>query len=304
MERVRSVAQHLDPPVRRVGFIGFGKVASFLVEKVLKEGRRHGMELAFVCDEFAPGNVMNSTLIPTNCKLRSMADFESKNADLIVEAAHPKISMRYGSTILRVADYMIASTTTFADPETARTLNELADRPNGFGIYLTPGALFGAHDIKKMSDTGKLAELTVTMKKHPDSLYPVKGTREFSENERAKLTNSEVVLWDGPVQELCKIFPRNVNTIATAAICARKTLGMKRTRARLVADSRLEEMIIEVKACGPRKPSGAPGLRITTIRENPSKRGAVTGTATLNSFYSSLLRVVTNPRKGNGVHLA
>ena len=38
--------------------------------------------------------------------------------------------------------------------------------------------------------------------------------------------------------------------------------------------------------------------------ENPSKKGAVTGPATMNSFYASVLRVANTPSRGNGVHLA
>ena len=66
--------------------------------------------------------------------------------------------------------------------------------------------------------------------------YPNKDTPEFAKNEEAKKVAAEVLLYDGPVRKLCGIFPRNVNTIATAAICARKTVGMN-TRAVLVADS-------------------------------------------------------------------
>ena len=94
------------------------------------------------------------------------------------------------------------------------------------------------------------------MKKHPDSLYPVERTNSHELNEQAKASSEEVVLWDGPVRELCSIFPRNVNTIATAAICARNSLGMSKTRALLIADSRLDEMIIEVKAHGPPTAAG------------------------------------------------
>ena len=142
------------------------------------------------------------------------------------------------------------------------------------------------------------------MKKQPDSLFPIEGTESYKLNEQAKELSEEVVLWDGPVRDLCAIFPRNVNTIATAAICARNSLGMSKTQGVLVADSRLEEMIIEVKAMGPPTADGKPGLRLTVLRENPSVRGEVTGPATFASFYSSLLRIVTSSPRGNGVHLA
>ena len=85
------------------------------------------------------------------------------------------------------------------------------------------------------------------MKKHPDSLYPIEGTESYKLNQKSKQVSEEVVLWNGPVRDLCSIFPRNVNTIATAAICARNSLGMSKTQAILIADSRLDEMIIEVK---------------------------------------------------------
>ena len=189
---------------------------------------------------------MNDKSLPEEVKAKNLDNFEKYNADLILEAAHPDVSKNDGVRFLKSADYMIASTTTFANPETEKMLNAEADNDTDRGIYLTPGALYGALDIQRMSDAGKLASLQVTMKKHPDSLYPVKDTLEFQKNEDAKKVQDEVLLYDGPVRDLCSIFPRNVNTIATAAICARKTVGMN-TRAILIADSRLEEMIIEVK---------------------------------------------------------
>ena len=204
-------------------------------------------------------------------------------------------------------DYMCASTTAFADPEVeASVYKEAFDAAGGAagkGVYLTPGALWGAQDIKRMSDAGKLAKLSVVMKKHPDSLYPRKGTPEHAANEAAKLTAEACVLYEGPVRKLAGIFPVNVNTICTAAIAANKTLSMDGTMATLVADSRLEEMIIEIRAEGPPKEDGSPGLRITTIRENPSVRGAVTGTATLLGFFGALKRMAGKDPLGDGVHL-
>ena len=149
---------------RRIGFIGYGKVASFLINKVLHEGKGLGLELAFVCDLFAPDIVAKSTEIPEHCKAVDLSNFESFKADIIVEAAHPNVSKDYGARILKSADYMIASTTTFADPKTEASLNEAADKnKSGHGIYLASGALWGALDIQKMSDAGKLASLQVTI---------------------------------------------------------------------------------------------------------------------------------------------
>ena len=140
------------------------------------------------------------------------------------------------------------------------------------------------------------------MKKHPDSLMPIKPSAAFDANEEAKQKQAEVELFDGSVRELAGLFPVNVNTICTAAIAANKTVGFD-TRAVLVADSRLDEMVIDVLAEGPPLPSGAPGLRVRSIRENPSKRGEVTGQATLLSFFNSLSGYCSSTSRGNGVHL-
>ena len=283
------------------------KTTGFLVSQILAD-TSGTMELAFVVDLFAPDNVMNSTVVPDACKARDLTDYQRFGADTVVEVAHPDVTKKYGPMFLRDGhDYMMASTTAFADEAAEAALLEAAYATEGGaagkGVYLTPGALWGAEDIKRMSDSGKLAALRVTMKKHPDSLYPVKGTPEHAANEGAKGKAEAVTLYDGPVRQLARTFPVNVNTICTAAIAANKTVGMGGTRAVLVADSRLEEMIIEVRAEGPKKPDGSPGLRITTLRENPSKRGAVTGQATLNSFFSSLTRLCGKSPQGDGVHL-
>eukprot|EP00658_Telonema_sp_P-2_P071702 TRINITY_DN60926_c0_g1_i2.p2 TRINITY_DN60926_c0_g1~~TRINITY_DN60926_c0_g1_i2.p2 ORF type:complete len:165 (-),score=56.27 TRINITY_DN60926_c0_g1_i2:291-785(-) len=157
-------------------------------------------------------------------------------------------------------------------------------------------------DIQRMSRSGKLAALTVVMKKHPDSLFPVEGSAEFKANEAAKIAAEEIELFRGSVRELAGLFPVNVNTICTAALAAGDSVGFD-TKAVLIADSRLDEMVIDVLAEGPPTATGGRGMRVRSIRENPSKRGEVTGQATLMSFFSSLRQLCENPPRGNGIHL-
>eukprot|EP00729_Bicosta_minor_P000044 gene44-1844_t len=292
---------------RRVGIVGFGKVGSFLAKNVVDSGAAKGVELAWVVDLFAPHNVTACEWLTEGMKQDPSsldACLARKDVDLVVEVAHPDITKDYGVKILQQCDYLLASTTTFADPDTETALLAEAGNPSGHGVYITPGAFFGSLDIQRMSNAGKLSALSVTMKKHPESLFPVKGTTEFDANEAAKKKDGEVVLYEGPVAALAKLFPVNVNTICTAALAASASLGMAGVTAKLVADRGLEEMIIETRARGLPKADGSPGLRITVIRENPSKKGEVTGQATLNSFLSSLLRVATAPARGDGLHLA
>ena len=48
------------------------------------------------------------------------SQFASKNADLIIEVAHPIITKTHGKTFLQHADYFIGSPTALADPETGK----------------------------------------------------------------------------------------------------------------------------------------------------------------------------------------
>lgn len=85
------------------------------------------MELAFVCDLFAPDNVMNDEQLPIAARAASLDNWQAYKADLIVEVAHPSISTEWGAKFLSEADYMIASTTTFADRDTEMRLKTAAN---------------------------------------------------------------------------------------------------------------------------------------------------------------------------------
>ena len=73
----------------------------------------------------------------------------------------------------------------------------------------------------------------MTMRKHPSS-FKLNGDLKVS-NEKVK--DAAVVLFEGPVRELCPLAPNNVNTMAAASVAAHN-LGFDKTIGRLVADPR------------------------------------------------------------------
>ena len=256
---VLNLQQNQTPKKRRrVGFVGYGFLGKNLVGMILKDTKAQAlMELAFVVDLGNPGSVLNDPDLPDACKASSLENWQSYNADLIVEVAHPSISTNYGHIFLEHSDYMLASTTCFADKATEETLKNAANKPNGHGVYMTAGALFGSLDIQKMSDMGKLSSLRVVMKKHPLSLYPQEGSEAHRLNEEAKLSEGgEVVLFDGSVRDLAPLFPRNVNTICTAAIAAWSSVGMDDATACVITDASLEKMVIDVTLEGAKNAAG------------------------------------------------
>ncbi|KHN78906.1 Putative L-aspartate dehydrogenase [Toxocara canis] len=147
-------------------------------------------------------------------------------------------------------------------------------------LFVPCGAFWGSNDVQKMANLGTLKGLTITMIRHPSSLRLEGPLKELS--EKAKLSDSAVVLYDGPVRALCSLAPSNVNTMAAAALAAH-TLGFDLTRAKLISDpSLLRWHIVEIDVEGP------DGFHTRTRRENPAKPGAVIGNSTYHSFLASV----------------
>uniref|UniRef100_UPI00398F30F3 aspartate dehydrogenase domain-containing protein isoform X2 n=1 Tax=Pristiophorus japonicus TaxID=55135 RepID=UPI00398F30F3 len=133
--------------------------------------------------------------------------------------------------------------------------------------------------------------LKVTMSKHPDSFRLEGRLRELKENARGRRT----VLYDGPVRDLCPLAPNNVNTMAAAAMAAHN-LGFDRVQGCLVADpSLLDWHVVDIEVTGPVDKASGQQFTVRTSRRNPCAPGAVTGTGTYASFWSSVLNC-----KGHG----
>ena len=98
-----------------------------------------------------------------------------RNADVIIEVAHPCIVASHGERFLRAADFMVSfkslscwklvpltskvgSPTAFANKELEVTLRNAADA-GPHGLYIPSGALWGATDIEKMDQLGTLKVL-------------------------------------------------------------------------------------------------------------------------------------------------
>ncbi|XP_045172626.2 aspartate dehydrogenase domain-containing protein-like [Mercenaria mercenaria] len=272
---------------RRIGIVGYGNLGQYLVQQIQSRG---DLELAFVW------NRTSSALegkVEKPCILEDLNNFAEREADLIVEVAHPCITRDYGERFLAHADFMIGSPTAMADASTERKLRAAASQN---GLYVPSGALWGGEDIRRMADRGTLQALKVTMKKPPESFKlnePLK-----SKNDAVK--SDAVILYDGPVRELCPLAPNNVNTMAAAAVAAHN-LGFDKVQGSIVSDPSLTDWhVVQVDAWGPGNIEDDTAFHCQTIRRNPAKIGFVTGSATYASFLSSMIGA---RGKGPGVHL-
>ena len=273
---------------RRVGIVGYGKLGQHLCRSILNEPvLRQSFQLAFVWN-LVPDEIGDE--IPGELRLENLNDFARHEPDLVVEVAHPIITWDHGTRFLEAADYMTASITAFARGDTETQIRSAAAQPNGHGLYIPRGALPGLEEVLRMAASGKLAGAEVTMTKHPSSLNlltdlvpPLAETSGLRE------------IYQGPLRELCSMAPNNVNTMAALAMASE--LGFDAIQARLVADPSLEHHITEVLLLGP--DTGGPRYSLELRRTSPAAVGAVSSTATLDTFLAS---TIAASNKGDGVH--
>ncbi|KAK3084549.1 hypothetical protein FSP39_015202 [Pinctada imbricata] len=256
----------------------FDFIGSYLVEKI---NTHPDLELAFVWNRTTSSldQFPNKDLIITD-----LSEIKDREVDLIVEVAHPDVTRRWGPEFLKHADYMIGSPTALSDQSLEDSLRAAATT---HGLYIPTGAFWGGEDIKKMADRGTLQGLKVTMTKHPTS-FKLGGHLKTKLEE---VKDDSVVLYDGPVRELCPLAPNNVNTMAAAALAAHN-LGFDKVQGSIEADPRLTDWhIVEVDVWGPGDIQEDRAFHVKTVRKNPAAVGAVTGSATYASFLSSMLDI-------------
>nr|XP_020663867.1 putative L-aspartate dehydrogenase [Pogona vitticeps] len=260
---------------RRVGIVGYGHLGQYLVKQLRDNGVQHGLELAFVWNRDA--RKLEGT-VPLELRLAKLTNVLDWHADIIVEVAHPCIAQEHGESFLKATDFMVGSPTALADVGTEQKLREAARRA-GHTLYIPSGALWGGQDIQRLDRGGMLQALTVTMAKHPDSFRLGGHLGELAKGARQE----RVVLYKGPVRQLCPLAPNNVNTMAAACMAA-PSLGFDGVQGCLIADPVLSNHhVVETEV------TGLGGFSVHTRRKNPAASGAVTGEATFAAFWSSLL---------------
>ncbi|XP_066498663.1 aspartate dehydrogenase domain-containing protein [Hoplias malabaricus] len=258
----------------RVGIVGYGHLGQFLVDYIQKDGLAAGLSLAFVWNR----NLEKlNDLVPKDLILTNLSEFTQKKADLIVEVCHPQIVKDFGVEFLSHANFLVGSPSALCSSQLDQELRNAAKK-HGNTLYVPSGALWGGQDIQRLNDNGCLKALSIRMSKHPSCFRLAPGLlSDWSEDEGRR------VLFHGSVADLCPIAPNNVNTMAAAAIAA-STLGFQGVTGEIVSDTSLGEYhLVEIEV------TGHNGFSVQTVRRNPAKLGAVTGSATYKSFWSSLL---------------
>ena len=152
--------------MKKVGFLGCGKIGKKMLEHVLNEGVH---SVAFVQDpSYSTGDKRFPVIREADAGLLS-------ETDLVVEAATADVLKENIDEILKYCDLMLFSVTAFSDEAFYQHAKELMMQ-YGRKVYLPHGAILGIDGIIAAREL--VQEISIETVKSPGSLCYMRDRRE------------------------------------------------------------------------------------------------------------------------------
>ena len=257
-----------------VGVIGLGFIGGHVAAQAQAPGS--GIELEWVHTRTTP----DPGHLPPGRFLEDLNTSADRAPSLVVEAAHADLIARHGARLLERSDLMPFSTTALVDDEVRGQMVHSAER-HGSRLLLPAGALIGGDALTIGRENWR--DVHITFLKNPANI-------DFG-NEGPPSFDGPTTVFEGPVREIAPRYPRNVNTMVTAALLS---IGIDRCVGRLVADPGLDVAVAIVEAWG------NDGSYVRTEKRQPAI--GVSGTEMAASAWLSVTRALS-AGEGTVVHV-
>jgi len=230
--------------VVKLGLIGCGSIGT-TIAKAIEKGLVKDFTLKAVFDlSLKRAEELSKVLSRPPYIASNFNDFLQQPLDLVIEAASPKAVEEYAERLLLTQNnLMIMSVGALLKNGLLERLKATA-RKYGCRIYIPSGAI-GGIDAIKAATLGGVEEVTITTRKHPESL---RGAPYF---EKSKIDldtiSSATMIYEGPAEEAVILFPANVNVAAVLSLAG---IGPKKTKVRIIADPSINTNQHEIRVKG------------------------------------------------------
>ncbi len=220
--------------MKKIGLIGCGAIGS-LIAKAVDEGKVNA-KLAYVYD------VRKEAALKLVEKLENKPRvldgigemLKDKEVEVIVEAASDEALLEYLKPIIDARkEVLVMSIGGLLFPETRRIHEENANR-----IHVPAGAIAGLDAVQAISLVG-VEKAVLTTRKPPEALAYSNYFKESGIN--LEKIRKPTLVYEGPVEDALKHFPRSVNVAAALALYSKSGVLV-----RIIADPTRKEILHEI----------------------------------------------------------
>lgn len=262
-----------------LGLIGNGAIARQLARYCASDPAEFHIVGALV----KPAQVRAGDDYPLTDKLLELIELRPS---LIVECAGHQAVRQHGARILRMGiDLVLISVGALCDEDLLAELRRV-EAMGGGRLILVAGALPG-WDTLQTAALADLESVTLYSSKPPEAWRGTSAEKEF----RLDGLVAPVTLFDGSAREAARLYPKNANIAATAALAG---IGFERTRIVLIADPAVRQNIHQLEV------RGAFGQFSMEIAANPSPDNPKTSLIAAMSVLRVLRQEAFTRRTGQG----
>jgi len=262
----------------KIGLIGYGTIGRE-VAAAIKDGRAGRAVLVALLEADKKKLVLAREEQLASTITADADEFFAADTEVIVEAAgHAALKMHAERALRSGLDILAVSAGAFADEEFYSAIKRIAEEHNR--RFAIPSGLLAGLDAISAGAIGEIDKVTLTARKPPAAF---KGT--IAEQAASDTIDEAVCLYDGPAREAAKLFPQNVNVVASLSLAG---VGFDRTTIKLYADPKVIRNIFELSASGE---FGEVSLKLENIPypENPK-----TGHLVVMSLIKAIRRLDDN----------
>lgn len=220
----------------KVGLIGYGAIGSEIANSLLAS-EIPNIDLVGILDPFVDVPAKN---------VENLEALLALEPDLIVEAAGHLALKEYASSILDAGiDLLIVSAGALGDESLFSELKKISTAPKTGRLIISNGAIGGFDLINAAELAGKIQTAEIISTKPVENLN-IPNLPEEIKNQ-LKDTKEPVIVYQGKVKDVLKLFPESANVCATFGLA---TLGFDETTATFIADPNQTEVIHQLKLTG------------------------------------------------------